>query len=160
MRKVLATTAAGLALATGSVAIAALSPISSAFAQSGTTQTAPAEGQPAPDAKGQHGHPRARHLAKAAIKNAAGVIGIPPGDLAKELKAGKSIATVATEHNVNPQAVIDKLVTDANAKVDEAVAAGKITQEKGDAAKAKMSERVTKLVNRTFDGSRRPNASK
>jgi len=61
---------------------------------------------------------------------------------------------------VSPQAVIDKLVTDANAKVDEAVAAGKITQERGDAAKAKMTERVTKLVNRTFDGSQRPDAPK
>lgn len=158
MRKFIATTAAGLALATGSVAVASFTPITSAFAQSGTTQTAPADGQQNP-AAGQKGHPRARQLAKAAIKDAAGVIGVSPADLAKELKAGKSVAEVAQAHNVDPQAVIDKLVTDANAKVDEAVAAGKITAERGATAKAKMSERVTKLVNKHFDGSHRPGAT-
>jgi hypothetical protein len=156
MRKFLATTAAGLALATGSVAVATFTPIGSAFAQTGTTQTAPAQGGDA----AKQGHPRVRQLAKAAVKDAAGVIGISPADLAKELKDGKSIADVATAHNVSPQAVIDKLVADANAKVDAAVAAGKITQEKGDAAKAKMPERVTKLVNKHFDGSHRPGAQK
>jgi len=157
LRKFLATTAAGLALATGSVAIASFTPIGTAFAQTTpTTQPAPATGQNTPNAAGHKGHPGIRHAARAAIKDAAGVIGIKPADLVKELKAGKSIADVATEHNVNPQAVIDKLVTDANARVDKAVAAGKITQAKGDAAKAKMTERVTKIVNKKFDGSHRP----
>lgn len=154
MNKFLATTAAGLAIATGSVAVATLSPLGTAFAQDTAGQSSTA--QSGGDHAGRKGVMRA--IARAAVKDAAGVIGISPQDLVNELKDGKSVADVATAHGVDPQTVIDKLTTDANARIDEAVANGKVTQEKADAAKAKTSERVTKLVNKTFDGSHRPGA--
>jgi uncharacterized protein YidB (DUF937 family) len=150
MNKFLATTAAGLAIATGSVAVATLTPLGTAFAQDGTGQTPTT--QSGADHAGHKGIVRA--VARAAVKDAAGVIGISPQDLMTELKDGKSVAEVATAHGVDPQTVIDKLTTDANARIDQAVANGKVTQEKADAAKAKTSERVTKLVNKKFDGSR------
>jgi hypothetical protein len=160
MNKLVATTAAGLALASGSVAVAALTPLGTAFAQTGTTQ-----GGTTPGGTTQHGKDNAgvrggivRAVAKAAIKDAAGVIGISPQDLATELKGGKSVAEVASDHGVDPQAVIDKLVADANARIDQAVTNGKVTQEKADAAKAKTTERVTNLVNKKFDGSHRRGA--
>lgn len=153
MRKFIATTAVGLALTTGAVAVASLSPISTAFAQDTTTQTQPAK--PDGGQTDRANHPRARRAVRAAIKDAADTIGIPAKDLAAALKDGQSIADVANAHGVNPQTVIDKLVSDADAKVDQAVQAGKLTQEKADALKAKMSDRVTKLVNKHFDGHRR-----
>lgn len=152
MRKFLATTAAGLALATGSVAMATLTPIGSAFAQDGTTQTAPAEGQAQ---GGRHGQLRPR-IIKAAIKSAAEAIGIPAQDLATALKSGQSVADVARAHNVDPQVVVDKLVADATARIDQAVANGKLDQARADQIKAQLHGRVTSLVNRHFDGSHRP----
>ncbi len=160
MRKLIATTAAGLALATGSVAIAAFTPIGSAFAQDGTTpSTQPATSNPTQDGQHQGRAARRHHVARAAIKDAAGVIGIAPKDLAAALKDGQSVAEVATAHNVNPQTVIDKLVADAGARLDKAVADGKLTQEKADKAKAALPDRVTKLVNKHFDGSKRKAAA-
>ena len=119
MRKFLATTAAGLALATGTVALATFSPISSAFAQTATPTT---QAAPAADPSAKADHPKLRRLvAKAGVKDAAGVIGITPKELLTDLKGGQSIAEVATAHGIAPQTVIDKLVTDASTRVDEAV---------------------------------------
>ena len=152
MRKFIATTAAGLALATGSIAVATLTPIGSAFAQDG----APAQTQPATqDGAAGHGHLR-RQVARAAIKDAAGVIGIDAKDLATAVRGGQSVAEVATAHGVNPQAVIDKLVADGTTRIDAAATAGKITPERATQMKSHLTERVTKLVNHHFDGSHRP----
>jgi hypothetical protein len=151
MRKFLATTAAGLALAAGSIAVATLSPIGTALAQDGT-QTAPTtQSQPA-DGQRDHKHLR-RIVARAGIKDAAGVIGIEPQELVTALRGGQSIAQVATAHGVDPQAVIDKLVADASARIDQGVANGKLSAEKAAEIKGKLPERVTKAVNRVFDGS-------
>src|SRR3954452_20996803 len=100
MRKFLATTAAGLALATGTVALATFSPIATAGAQTATPST---QTQDPNGAKAEH--PRLRHLARAGVKDAAGVIGIEPKELLSDLKAGQSIAEVATAHGVDPQTV-------------------------------------------------------
>ncbi len=153
MRKFIATTAAGLALVTGSAAIAAFTPIGTAFAQDGTSPTTQAQSS-TQNGKHEGRAERRHHVARAAIKDAAGVIGIAPKDLAAALKDGQSVAEVATAHNVNPQTVIDKLVTDAGARLDKAVTEGKLTQEKADKAKAALPDRVTKLVNKHFDGTK------
>jgi hypothetical protein len=155
MNKLIATTAAGLALATGSVAVAAFTPLGSAFAQDGTTPSTQTQ-NPSQDGQHQSRVARRHHVAKAAIKDAAGVIGIAPKDLAAALKSGQSVADVATAHGVNPQTVIDKLVADASARLDKAVTEGKLTQERADKAKAALPDRVTKLVNKHFDGSKKP----
>jgi hypothetical protein len=151
MRKFLATTAAGLALATGSIAAATLAPIGTAFAQDGTPQTS----QTQPDDGQRTGRPHLRRaVAKAAIKDAAGVIGIEPQELVTALRNGESVADVARAHGVEPQAVIDKLVADATARIDQAVADGKLSADKAAEIKNKLNGRVTSLVNRHFDGHR------
>jgi hypothetical protein len=70
-----------------------------------------------------------RRAARRAVKIAADTIGISPAELIQQLRAGKSIADVASEHNVNPQTVVNALVT----KVE-----------------ANLENRFTKLVNRHF----------
>ena len=129
--------------------MASFTPLASAQ-DAPAAQTQRHQGQDGQD--GKKGHSRARHLAKAAIKDASGVIGITSEDLVSQLKAGQSIAQVATAHGVDPQTVIDKLVTDANARIDQAVTDGKIPADKAAEIKGKVTERVTKLVNRVFDG--------
>ncbi len=88
-----------------------------------------------------------RRFRKEAVQLAAKTIGIPPADLVKELKAGKSVADVATEHNVQPQTVIDALVQAADQKIEAAKTAGKITAEQASKLEAKAPAFVTKLVN-------------
>ena len=90
------------------------------------------------------GHERVRH---GSISIAATTIGISEQDLLKELKAGKTIAQVATAHNVTAQAVITAMDSAANAAIDKAAASGKIKPEKVAKAKEKALAAITKLVN-------------
>lgn len=142
-------TAAGLAILTGTLGVAALG-TGIAGAQDNGTNQRPAAGQ---DAQGNRQAMR-RHLAKAVVKDASETIGISTGDLVSSLRQGQSIAQVAEAHGVDPQAVIDSLVAKASTRIDQAVSEGKISAEKGAELKAKLPERVTNLVNRTFDGNR------
>jgi hypothetical protein len=65
----------------------------------------------------------------------------------KELRAGKTIAAVATEHGVQPQAVIDALKAAATAKIEAAEAAGKITAERATRLEHRLDTLIPKLVN-------------
>lgn len=142
MRKLLASTAAGLALFGGSVAVAATGIVGVAGAQdNGSTQTQPADGT-ARKGDGQH----RRHLAKRVVTNIAEVLGMQPRDLLTELKTGKTVAQVANERGIETQSLIDQLVAKVNAKVDEAVANGKLSAERAAQIKQKAPERITKLV--------------
>ena len=80
---------------------------------------------------------------------AAGAIGISEDDLKTALQSGQSMAEVATANGVDPQAVIDALVADAQAKLAEKVASGDITQAQADEINAGLVERITDVVNRT-----------
>lgn len=71
-------------------------------------------------------------LLRGTLEVSATTIGITPEELKTELKAGKSIAEVAAEHNVSVDAVKQALVDAATAKINEAVANGRITQERAD----------------------------
>jgi hypothetical protein len=91
-------------------------------------------------------HPRARAL----VAKVADLIGVRPLNLVKELRAGKSIAQVATDNGVDPQVVVDALVADGNARIDAAVEAGRIPAEKAETVKAKLAERVPTFVDRVW----------
>jgi len=150
MRKFIASSLAGLTLFGGSVAIAA-GFAGTASAQDNSAQSTPDQGE------GRVGNrQQRRHVAKAAIKTAAETIGIDVTDLLTELRGGKSVAQVATEHGVDPQTVIDALVAKANTRIDEAVTNGKLTAERAATLKTKVAERITTMVNKVPDGSHRP----
>lgn len=82
----------------------------------------------------------------AALQLAADTIGIERAALVGALKDGGSIAGVASAHDVRPRAVIDALVRSATARVDTAVANGRIDAERADAIKDRLPQRVEKLV--------------
>ena len=67
----------------------------------------------------------------------ATALNMTPQALVAELKTGKSIAQVATEHSVSTQTVSNALVSDFNAKIQAAVSGGKITAAHGQAFKAR-----------------------
>ena len=78
---------------------------------------------------------------------AADKIGISVDDLKTELQSGKSIAEVATEHNVNPDDVKQALVDAATAKIQQAVDNGRITQDRADRIDQRLPSLADKVVN-------------
>jgi uncharacterized protein (DUF433 family) len=98
-------------------------------------------------------HPRLRgavrrHARRAALGVAAETIGIEPAALREQLRAGKSVAEVAQAEGVDPQQVVDALVTAATERIDAAVAAGKLDADRAATIKDHLDERVTKRVDR------------
>lgn len=134
MRKSIATLTISASILGGALAAAALP---AAAQDSGTTQE---------QGTGQ-GH-RAHRLVRGVVTTAADTIGIEKRDLVAGLKDGQSIAQIAEANGVDPQAVVDALVAKGNAKVDEALADGKIDEERAATAKEKMPERAQKIVER------------
>jgi hypothetical protein len=88
-----------------------------------------------------------RRIRRQAAAIAAKTIGITHAVLVQELRAGKTIATIATEHGVQPQAVIDALKAAATAKIDAAKAANKITAARAAKLEHRLDTLIPKLVN-------------
>ena len=80
----------------------------------------------------------------------ADTIGISRADLRDALKSGQTIRQVATDHGVDPQAVVDAALAALNGRVDEAVANGRISAERGDTIKGKAAERAPQLLDHVF----------
>jgi ribosomal protein S20 len=86
------------------------------------------------------------------LATVAGVLGTDEETLKTQLRDGATIAEIAGDKT---QAVIDALVAEASAKIDQAVADGKLTQERADEMKANLADRITRMVNeggRPFGG--------
>lgn len=113
-------------------------------AVAGADTTAPA---PAGAEAGKHHHLRHR-LMRAGAKVAASTIGISTKDLVAEVRSGTSVAQVAQAHDVDPQTVVDAVVTAGDAAIDRLVADGRISAERAAKLKDRLPELVTKVVNR------------
>jgi hypothetical protein len=142
----------GLAILGGSLAVAATGVVGTAGAQTPTTAEEMVTGS-----GGGHGlfhrfREHRREVRKHTVQLTADTIGISTDELKSELKSGKSIAEVATANGVDPQNVITAIVDDVNARVDRAVADGKLDQAKGDEIKDRAPEVATRVVNRVFGG--------
>lgn len=81
------------------------------------------------------------------LQAAAEVLGTDVDTLMQELRSGKTLAELASEKGVSVDVLVDALVSDATAQLDQAVADGKLDQSKADEIKSKLSERVTARVN-------------
>lgn len=95
-----------------------------------------------------HRHNLRRRLLRAGARIAASTIGISTKELVTEVRSGKSVAQVAQAHNVDPQKVIDAVVKAGDAKIDQLVAASRITAERGAKLKDRLPQLVTRIVNR------------
>lgn len=97
--------------------------------------------------------PDAKRFVGDVLEKAAKAIGLTVADLRKEL-AGSSLALVARAHGVARDTLVGRLVADANAAVDAALGAGKITTEQAQAIKARVPEAVANAVDRTWPEAR------
>jgi hypothetical protein len=114
-----------------------------------TTTVTPTPTTPKAADSARHGKRAAlrRRLRRRAGVIAAHSIGIEPRALLQELRSGKTIAEVATEHGVQPRAVIDAIEAAATARVDKAQANNRITAEQA----ARLKQRIAVLVPRMVD---------
>jgi uncharacterized protein (DUF433 family) len=85
------------------------------------------------------------------IEVAAEAIGIEPSELLIELRDGATIADVAEDHGVEPQAVIDAIVAEQRDRLDQAVQDGSLTQAEADERAAELEEHATELVDGELD---------
>jgi hypothetical protein len=81
------------------------------------------------------------------ISTAAATIGIEVQELVDAVRAGQTIADVATANGVAPQSVIDALLAEINTRIDQAAADGKIPAERAQQMKERALERTTRFVN-------------
>lgn len=89
---------------------------------------------------------------KGALQVSADKIGVTVDDLKAAIESGQSVADVATAHNVAPADVEQAIVDAATAKIDQAVSAGKLTEERANALKARLPQLADKFVNFTPKG--------
>ena len=127
----------------------------------------PAPKRPAQDAKPQpkrdekKGEPnRPAFHWKAALgdhlKGVAALLGLTDRELAAALREGKSLAEVAAAKGRGRADLISAIVTPANAKVDEALAAKKIDAEQAAKAKAEIAKHVEALIDRKHEAKPAP----
>jgi hypothetical protein len=93
---------------------------------------------------------RARQDIRRAVMNfldaAAETIGISRDDLKEELRAGKSLTEIAGANNVSPEALKSGITSKLQAKLQEAVARGHLTQAEADQIASKLDQRIEKLI--------------
>jgi hypothetical protein len=90
---------------------------------------------------GLHGH-RGEGLGAAAT-----ALGMDAQELKDALKGGQTLAQVAESKGVDVQVVIDALVAEATARIDAALAAGRIDAARADELKSNLTDRITTRVN-------------
>lgn len=93
--------------------------------------------------RGPRGHMRER-VDFTAVAN---VLGISPEEMKTALRDGKTLADLAADNDVDLDKVIDAMVAEHAARLDEKVKAGTLTQDEADAKLAKARERATAFAN-------------
>ena len=82
----------------------------------------------------------------------AALLGIDEDQLETDLKAGKSLADIATANGVEPHAVIDLITSEAETMIDEVLAEGEIDQAEADEIRTELLPLIGTFVNEGFRG--------
>jgi len=96
---------------------------------------------------------RARALAGDVVTETLGMTG---EELRSALSEGKSLADIAVEQGVPVEDLTAALVGAAEERIDQAVSAGNLDEERAEEIKAELAERIDEHVNRVHDGSTGP----
>jgi hypothetical protein len=105
MRRIISLVVVVGVVAVGGVAVASTS---GGASDQPTVSAAPSAAAPAEAARAAH--PRRRHAIRV-LRLAAKTIGIEPKELREAIRGGQTVAEVAEANGVDPQAVVDALVT-------------------------------------------------
>jgi len=83
---------------------------------------------------------------QAMLDAAARTLNITADELTTQLRGGQTLAQLAQAHNTTEQAVIDAALAAAKAQLDQAVAAGTVTQAQADAFYAHLQQEGSGLL--------------
>jgi transposase-like protein len=137
MKKLLASvTVAGLLVAGGTTVAWAAGPDGSGRADGGQPGRAQERG-------------RRGHGVRIALQTAAATIGLAPEDLRREIRGGKTVAQVATEHGIDPASVVNAIVVALTQHIDQKAAEGTIDANRAEQAKQKLPDFANRFVNET-----------
>lgn len=109
------------------------------------------KGAPHPG-EGPRGHDRGPGFGSfggSGLTVASTYLGISTTDLQTQLRSGKSLAQIATAAGKSTDGLIQAIVQDESAKIDQAVSSGKLTSAQATQIKADLTQRVTTMVNNT-----------
>ncbi len=84
----------------------------------------------------------------------AAVIGVETDELTDALRDGDTIAEVATANDVDPQSVIEALVAEFEARIDEALADERIDEDRAAELREGAADSVEALVNGDYSSGR------
>ena len=101
---------------------------------------------------GERRHRRQHDGPRRIIGTVAGILGVEPQDVVEALRGGTSIADYAESLGVGEQELTDSIVAEASARLAEAVANGRITQDEADTKLAEMAERLSEALNKVPEG--------
>lgn len=79
-------------------------------------------------------------------------LGLSEAEVRTQLASGKTLAQIAKDQGKSVDGLVQALVKDAEAKIDAAVASGRLTSAQADKAKSTLEQAVTDLVNGKFPG--------
>jgi hypothetical protein len=100
-------------------------------------------GRPAKGPHGHHGHGPHRH----GLSAAATALGMTEAELRTALEGGQTLAQVAQSKGVSVDTVVNAIVAEIKTKLNEQVAAGRLTQAQADERLAEATERTKAFVN-------------
>ncbi len=106
---------------------------------------ATAAGAAGPGGSGGKGHGGIR----VAGQTAAATIGVSPEELRSQIRSGKTIAQIATDHGVDPNIVVNAVVTALTQRIDQKAAAGTVDANRAEQAKQKLPDFANRFVNET-----------
>lgn len=84
----------------------------------------------------------------------AAYLGLTPAQLRSELRAGKSLAQIATEHGKTVAGLKSAILDAVKARLDKAVASGRLTAAQEKTILDRLSAHLDELVNRTRAGAK------
>lgn len=115
----------------------------------------PGQGQPGPGQRGPGGPGRPGAMGPDGGVAIAGILGLTPEQLRTEMQAGKSLGQIADAQRVSRDTLKAKLLEAQKARLDAAVAGGRITAQQAQEMAARMTANVDRMINAT-PGQRRP----
>ncbi len=89
---------------------------------------------------------RLRNARQAMLQPIADLLGMTPDQIVAERRAGKSLDDIAAEHGVDQNTLLQAVTTTAKARLDEAVAAGKLSQDRADALYQRIQQAAPGLL--------------
>jgi polyhydroxyalkanoate synthesis regulator phasin len=81
------------------------------------------------------------------LSTAADYLGLTQAQLRTQLNSGKTLAQIARDRSKSVEGLVDKLVADKSARIDQAVEDGRLTRAEANEIKADLKEQVTDFVN-------------